>query len=121
MRWIVAVAVVGVLAGRARGDVRIDQLVKGYEREQTSCRVHEGGVAKLLDGASMLLERGPEAGLADDVKALHASHEAISSYCNALAATIEFLRSDPSASYKSLEKAIGERDNHIRALRTASK
>src|SRR5438093_8017734 len=121
MRWVVTLVAVCVLAGRARGDARIDQLVKGYEREQTSCGVHEGGLAKMLDGATMLLERGHEDGLAEDVKSLHAAHEVVASYCTALAATIEFLRTDPSASYKSLEKQISDRDNHIRVLRASSK
>jgi hypothetical protein len=109
------------LAAPAGADARLDQLVKGYEREQASCRVHEGGVAKMLDGATMLLERGQEDGLADDVKSLHAAHEVVASYCTALAATIEFLHSDPSASYKSLEKQIAQHDDHIRALRASSK
>ena len=121
MRSVVALVTVCVLSGQARADARVEQLAKGYEREQISCRVHEGGLAKMLDGASMLLERGAENGLADDVKSLHGAHEIVASYCTALAATIEFLRSDPSATYKSLEKQIGERDNHIRALRASSK
>src|SRR5205823_5547756 len=62
-----------------------------------------------------------EEGLAEDVKSLHAAHEVVASYCVALAATIEFLRADPSASYKSLEKPISDRDNHIRGLRMSSK
>jgi hypothetical protein len=121
MQWTLALATVMLLAARAGADARLDQLVKGYEREQTSCRVHEGGVSKMLDGATMLLEQGHEDGLAEDVKSLHAAHEVVASYCAALAAAIEFLRADPSASYRSLEKALGERDNHIRTLRASSK
>jgi hypothetical protein len=116
-----ALFVVCLLAGRADADARVDQVVKGYEREQTSCRIHEGGIAKMLDGATMLLEHAAEAGLADDVKTLHAAHETVASYCTALAAAIEFLHADPTATYKSLEKQIGERDSHIRALRAASR
>jgi outer membrane biosynthesis protein TonB len=75
----------------------------------------------MLDGATMLLERSSEDGLADDIKTLHDAHEVVASFCTALATTIDFLRSDPSASYKSLEKQIGERETHIRALRASSK
>jgi hypothetical protein len=121
MREVVTLFTVCWLSGQARADVRVDQLVKGYEREQTSCGVHEGGLAKMLDGASMLLEHGAQDGLAEDVERLHAAHEIVASYCTALAATIEFLHSDSSATYKSLEKQIGERDNHIRTLRASSK
>lgn len=121
MRWAIAVAI-STVSVRAQADARIDQIVKGYEHEQTSCKIHEGGVAKMLDGATMLLERpAHQDGLAEDVKSLHAAHEAVASYCTALAASIDFLKSDPSASFKSLEKQIGERDNHIRSLRAASK
>ena len=121
MRTAIALITVCLLAGRARGDARVEQLIKGYEREQTSCRVHEGGVANMLDGATMLLEREHDDGLATDVKRLHDAHEVVASYCTALAATLELLRADPSATYKSLEKQIDDRDNHIRALRAASK
>jgi hypothetical protein len=121
MRWVAAMAPILLLATRVHADARIDQIVKGYEHEQTSCKIHEGGVAKMLDGATMLLERGHEDGLAEDVKSLHAAHEAVASYCTALATTIDFLKGDSSASYKSLEKEIGARDNHIRSLRTQSK
>jgi hypothetical protein len=121
MRWTLVLASISVLAGRAGADPHIDQLVKGYERELTSCRVHEGGVANILDGASMLLERSHEDGLAEDVKSLHAAHEAVASYCTAVASTLDFLRADPSASYKSIDKQIDQRDNHIRTLRASSK
>src|SRR5262249_21767505 len=121
MRSVVAVVSVCMLCGHARADARVDQLVKGYEREQTSCRVQEGGLATMLDGVSILLERGSEEGLAEDVKNLHAAHEVVASYCTALSTTIELLRADPSATYKSVEKQIGERDNHIRVLRASSK
>jgi len=123
MRWTL-VLLATLLLGHvrdARADARIDQLVKGYEREQTSCKIHEGGLARMLDGATMLLERGPQDGLADDIKTLHDAHEVVASFCTALVATADFLRSDPSASYKSLEKQISERESHIRALRSSSK
>jgi hypothetical protein len=120
VRWTLALAMLSLLARRGVADSRLEQLAKGYEREQTSCRIHEGGIAKMLDGA-MLLEQAREDGLAQDVNSLHAAHELVASYCAALAATIEFLRADPTASYKSLEKQIGDHDNHIRALRASSK
>jgi len=121
MRWAITFVVVCAMAGNARADVRVDRLIKGYEREQGTCRKQEGGIATLLDGATMLLEHGDQDGLAKDVQTLHLSHETVASYCTAIAATIEFLRTDPSASYKSLEKQLVERDQHIRVLRAASK
>jgi hypothetical protein len=121
MRTAITLITVCVLASRARGDARVAQLINGYEREQASCRIHESGVAKMLDGATILLDREHDDGLAADVKRLHEAHEVVASYCTALAASLEFLRADPSATYKSLEKQIGDRDNHIRGLRTASK
>jgi len=123
MRWtiiVLATLSIGHLQ-HARADARIEQVAKGYEREQVSCKIHEGGLAKMLDGATMLLERSAESGLADDIKILHDAHEVVASYCTALASSVEFLRSDSSATYKSLEKQISERNNHIRALRAASK
>jgi hypothetical protein len=122
MRWmiVISVTIIGAV-GQARADARIDQFVKGYTNEQTSCRIHEAGVAKILDGATMLLEHSSEDGLAADVENLHAAHETVASYCTALASAIDFLKADPSASYKSLEKQIGEHDSHIRTLRASSK
>lgn len=117
---LVIATVIGSV-GVARADARIAQLVKGYESEQTSCRIHEAGMARMLDGASLLLEQAPEEGLAADVTSLHAAHETVASYCTALAAAIDFLKADPTASYKALEKPIGEHDNHIRTLRASSK
>src|SRR5262249_2606496 len=102
-------------------DAKTQQLAAGYERETRSCKIQGGGVAKVLEGAKALLEDAHDDALEADVAKLTSARDAAQAYCGELAATIELLRADPDATYKSLQSQISEHDNKIRALRKASK
>jgi hypothetical protein len=121
MRGILSVVVVGALAAHASADSRITQLIAGYEKEATGCQTHADGVAKVQAGGKTLLAAGPDEAVAADVEKLDAGHAAVQAYCDELKATLDMLRADPNASYKSLEKQIDDHDNKIRKLRQSSK
>lgn len=116
MRGLLVVAVV-LLAGPALADPRIAALTSGYEKEATACKVHLDGVTKVHTGAQGLKDEA----IAADVEALAKARAAVQEYCDELAATLELLRADPGASYKSLEKQLDDHDNKIRKLRQSSK
>jgi hypothetical protein len=120
-RIAVAVAVVALLVRDASADPRIQQLITGYDKEEQTCHVHGGGLAKVLAGATAMLADTHDDALSADVQKLQGALGIVHAYCDELAATLELLRADPQASYKSLEKAIDDHDNKIRALRKTSK
>jgi hypothetical protein len=64
---------------------------------------------------------GNEKALADDLAELTKVQATVQSHCDSLESTVEFLKSDPSATYKQLQKEIDERDKKIRAGRAASR
>lgn len=102
-------------AASAAADSRITSLVTGYDKEAAACRIHADGVAKVLAGAQTLDDAK------DDVAVLDQAHADVQAYCDEVNATLELLRADPKATYKSLEKQLDEHDNKIRKLRQSSK
>ncbi len=120
MRSTAAILVGLALAATAHADSRTQSLIPGFEKEARNCRIHADGVGKVLAGAKSLLETSSDDQLAADAKRLHEARETIQNWCDELAATLDLLKADPSASYKSLEKQLGEHDNKIRTLRQAS-
>jgi len=109
------VGIVAALAGRAAADAKIAALITGYEKEAGSCKIHLDGVTKVKTGAESL----PDA--AADVETLTKGQAAVQAYCEELSNTLELLRADPNATYKSLERQLDDHDNKIRKLRQSSK
>ncbi len=107
--------VVAALAGHASADAKIAALITGYEKEAGSCKIHLDGVTKVKTGAEGL----PDA--AADVETLAKGQAAVQAYCEELSVTLELLRGDPNATYKSLERQLDDHDNKIRKLRQSSK
>jgi hypothetical protein len=120
MRQILVVLVVLAGARDARADAQTQQIATGYEREARNCKIHRDGVAKVLDGARGLNADSPDSGLESQIKQLEEAVDVIGGFCDELAKTIDLLKADPSASYKSLQKDIAEHDNKIRAMRKSS-
>ncbi|MGE5180771.1 MAG: hypothetical protein ACM31C_01855 [Acidobacteriota bacterium] len=120
MRSTAAIVVGLALAATAHADSRTQSLVPGFEKEARNCRIHADGVGKVLDGAKALLAGEHDDALAADAQKLHEAHDTIQKWCDELAATLDLLHADPAATYKSLERQLGEHDNKIRALRQAS-
>jgi hypothetical protein len=115
MRARLSLALVIALAAPASADSRITSLITGYEKEASSCQIHAAGVAKVLAGGQQLDDAK------DDVAALEKGHAEVQAYCDEVNATLELLRADPNATYKSLEKQLDDHDNKIRKLRQSSK
>jgi hypothetical protein len=121
--WLAAVAGVVLASPRlARADAKTQALIPGYDKEANACDVRAAGLEKVGAGAAELVSppSPPDDDLQADLVKLAAAHDTVVSYCDALAAMLQLLRADPSASYRSLEKQIDDSDNKIRALRKAS-
>ena len=110
-----------VFARDAYADAKTQKLVTGYQREARNCKIQGDGVAKVLSGATAMQADDNDAALAADVTALRNALDPITAFCTELASMIEFLRADASATYKSLEPQIFERDKKLRDLRKAFK
>ena len=109
------------LARDAYADAKTQKMVTGYQREARSCKIQSDGVAKLLDGATTLQAEINDDDVAADIAALKSAQTPIQAFCVDVNAMIDFLKADPAAPYKSLEKEIFERDKKLRELRKAFK
>lgn len=105
----------------AHADGKTQKLATGYQREARNCKIQSDGVTKVLAGATAMQADDNDEALAADVASLRSAQEPITAFCNELAATIELLRADPAATYKSLEPQLAERDKKLRELRKAFK
>jgi hypothetical protein len=122
---VLAVLVVFGPLRAAQADSKIDGLVTGYDKEANACRIRRTGLTKVLFGGTALARDELEANASDDALAadldkLKAALATVQAYCDELAATLDLLRADPKATYKSLEHQIDDHDNKIRALRRSS-
>lgn len=117
MRLALVLGAVAALAADASADAKLDQAIAGYEKEAASCRMHEGGIAKVLAGVTSMLQTSHDDALVVDARTLRTAHEAVAAYCDELDAALAVLRADPAATYKAVEKQLDEHDNRIRPLR----
>ena len=119
MRFTLACLLVAALGRSAIADAQLTSLIKGYEREASGCQ-------KSARGVRVVIERGrPVSGtdqeLANDLTELAKVQATVQSHCDELEATLEFLRADPSATFKKLQKEIDERAKKVRIGRAASR
>ena len=115
-RMLIVIAV-AALARDALADAKTQKMATGYQREARSCKIQGDGVAKVIDGATTMQAQDNDDAVAADLAQLRAAQEPIQNFCSELGAMIELLRADPSATYKSLEPQILQRDKKIRELR----
>jgi hypothetical protein len=119
---LVALALMLLCGGVAHADKKLAELATGYQRESETCAIQAGGIAKVADGAQQLAAATPDdAALADAVAKLAAGRTVVDDYCAQLTGVLAVLSADPTATYRSLERELDERDNKIRAARNASK
>ncbi len=115
MRTVLVLSVVALVARDARADARLDQATAGYDKEAASCRVHEGGLAKVLAGVESILQTAHDDSLVADARALRTAHEAVAAYCGELTATLAVLHA--SSTYKAAEKQLDDHDKKLATLR----
>jgi hypothetical protein len=118
VRWIVAAVVVGI-ASSALADGRLKELETGYDKELRACQFGARGITIAIERGKPMLGDLPE--LAPDLELLEKGQAVVGAYCDAVDSVLALIRADPKATYKSLERALDERDNQIRKLRAASK
>jgi hypothetical protein len=109
-----------VFVAVAAADSKTRELARGYEKELAACQTRADGVAKVATGAQALVDDGHKQYEAD-LAALRAGLAQMQVYCAELTATLEILRADPSAKYRSLERKLDEQDNKIRKLRQSTR
>jgi hypothetical protein len=120
VRATLVFVVLCAFAAAAAADSKTLELARGYEKELAACQTRADGVAKVATGAQALVDDGHKQYEAD-LAALRAGHTQMQVYCAELAATLEILRADPRAKYRSLERKLDEQDNKIRKLRQSTR
>lgn len=121
--WCVVAVVAVALAGPrlVHADAKTQALAIDYEKEANACDVRAAGMNKVVSSTVELAKASnPNDTVIGDMVNLEAARDVVVGYCDALADMLELLRTDPSASYRSLEKRIDDGDNKIRALRKAN-
>ena len=116
MRTGLAVLVLLAVAAPASADSKVASLVKFYKREATVCAKWATGIASAKERAEPYVD---DAEIAADVKSLGEEHAAVTSFCEAVDATLAIL--DPKASYKSQKDEIEKHDAIVREARTAAR
>jgi len=119
-RKLIVLAAVA-FARDAYADAKTQKMVTGYQREARSCKIQNDGVTKVLDGATAMQAEVNDDALAADITTLRSAQTPIQAFCTELAGMIDLLKADTTATYKSLEPQIMERDKKLRELRKAFK
>jgi len=108
----------------ALADKKTEAMRPGFVKEAAACQIEVRGRAKLIAGATALLatlEGSEKEALDKDLATLAAGQATISAYCSEVEALVAFLAASATASYKSVEKELDERDNKVRTQRKAAK
>ena len=120
MRANLAILVLCAVTAPVAADSKTKELTQGYEKELTACQARADGATKVTTGTQALVDAGQKQYEAD-LAALRVGLAQVQAYCAELTATLEILKADPNASYRSLERKLDEQDNKIRKLRQSSK
>jgi hypothetical protein len=120
VRATLVFVVLCAVAAAAAADSKTMELARGYEKELAACQTRADGVTRVATGAQALVDDGQKQYEAD-LAALRAGLAELQSYCAELTATLDILRADPGAKYRSLERKLDEQDNKIRKLRQTTK
>lgn len=111
-------------ASSALADKKTQAMKPGFVKEMAACQIEIRGRAKVISGATTLLStlEGPDKEALDkDLQQLTAGQATIIAYCAEVEALVAFLDASATASYRSVEKELDERDNKVRTQRRAAK
>lgn len=120
MRATLVILALCAVAAPVAADSKTKELAQGYEKEVAACQTRADGVTKVAVGTQALVDDGQNQHEAD-LAALRAGLAQVQAYCAELTATLEILKADPNARYRSLERKLDEQDNKIRKLRQSTK
>ena len=124
MKIALSLAVLCAVTTSAHADKKIQAMTPGFVKEASACQVEVRGLARMVTGATNLVEtlQGTERdGVTADLAALTAASTTMTSYCTAVEDMVLFLQTNAGAAYKSVEKDIDTRDNAVRKLRKEAK
>ena len=124
MRALALGLVVVLLSATAAADKRITDMTPGYEREAQTCATQISGLEKVQSGGATLAPSLPpddKTALDADLATLATGLVGVKAYCAEVTDLVVFLKANTTATYKSVEKSLDERDNKLRKLRKASK
>ena len=124
MRALALGLVVVLLSATAAADKRITDMTPGYEREAQTCATQISGLEKVQSGGATLAPSLPpddKTALDADLATLATGLVGVKEYCAEVTDLVVFLKANTTATYKSVEKSLDERDNKLRKLRKASK
>jgi uncharacterized phage infection (PIP) family protein YhgE len=120
MRATLVILALCAVAVPAAADSKLKELAQGYEKELAACQTRADGVTKVTVGTQALVDAGQHEHEAD-LATLRTALAQVQAYCAALTATLDLLKADPKATYRSLERKLDEQDNQIRKLRQSTK
>jgi len=120
MRATLVILALCAVTAPAAADSKTKELAQGYEKEVAACRTRADGVTKVTVGTQALVDAGQKQHEAD-LATLRTGLAQVQAYCAELTATLEILKADPKATYRSLERKLDEQDNKIRKLRQSTK
>jgi hypothetical protein len=120
MRAYLVILVLCAITAPVAADSKIRELAQGYAKEVAACQTRADGVTRVTLGTQALVDAGQKQHEAD-LAALRTGLAQVQAYCAELTATIEVLKADPNATYRSLERKLDEQDNKISKLRQSNK
>lgn len=113
-----------LVASTASADKKIQQMTPGFQREAQTCTTQISGLVKVQTGSATLapsLGSEDKAALDKDLEVLAAGLASVKGYCAEVTGLVDFLVTNASAPYRSVEKELDTRDNTVRRLRKESK